>query len=225
MLYPNPKNMFLELLSNKKEDAGNATYLSCPASSNKFKNTYIFSNALESKYSYDFTNNQQIINPISKDYLNYSIPRPPTTNTGPLIQIHLGYIFFSDEPLVATFTPPMFHKPQYTNYGSVCPGDYDIGQWYRPYPLEIQMWDNKGEFYLKYGEPIFYVEFKTDKKINLVRYTMNNKLYSLSAHCVDSTNYWGRGLPLIERYRRFKSASMREIILKEIKNNLIDQEL
>jgi hypothetical protein len=119
------------------------------------------------------------------------------------------------------FTPPMFHQPKYTQYGSVCPGEFDIGQWYRPYPLEMQMWGDKGIINLEHNEPLFYAEFKTDKKINLIRYRMTNRLSSYVNHCVDTTNYWGKGLGLQERYNRFKVSSMRELILAEIKDNLI----
>ena len=102
------------------------------------------------------------------------------------------------------------------------PGTFDIGQWFRPYTFETQMWQQKGEFAIDADEPIFYVEFLTDKKINLKRFKMNATLVSYQEHCSSSGKLWGLGTPLEKRYQRFKESKMRELILKEIKNNLID---
>ena len=65
------------------------------------------------------------------------------------------------------FTPPFFQKPGYTQDATILPGEFDVGNWFRPYNFEIQTWSNHGIITLKENEPIFYAEFKTDKKIKL----------------------------------------------------------
>ena len=222
MLYPDPENLFTSLTHKKLPTAGNKTYLGCPAAGNTFKTTYVFRNGMNSSYEYDFTDSNTYIKPISDTYINYRIARPATIEDGPLIDLGLRYALFADQPLEATFTSPTFHKPQYTQYGSFAPGKFDIGQWYRPYPLEIQLWNNKGELHLKHDEPLFYVTFDTTKKINLIRYKMTEELAQIAEHCVNSPSYWGVGLPLIERYKRFRASSTRELVLSEIKKNIIN---
>jgi hypothetical protein len=222
MIYSNPENLFSSLTHKKLDTSGTKTYLSCPASQKTFKNTYVFKNGIDCGYEYDFTNGNAYVLPTTKEYISYNIARPPTIEDGPLIDLGLHYSFFADEPLEATFTSPTFHQPKYTKYGTLPPGSFDIGQWYRPYPLELQMWQNKGELKFEYNEPLFYVTFNTNKKINLIRYTMTEKLAEISSHCVNSPGYWGLGVPLLERYKRFRASSTREIVLTEIKKNLIN---
>ena len=97
-------------------------------------------------YAYDFTDDKKEIIHTSQSYLGYSVDRNASLDFGPNIHIGLDYLFFSDEPVSAFFTPPYFHKPEYTNYGSIIPGEFDIGQWFRGYSFEVQMWNQKGEF-------------------------------------------------------------------------------
>jgi len=223
MLYPEPTNLFAEMQKLKTPEAGTRTYFSCPATSKRFKNTYVFRNDLFSSYTYDFTlgEGKNYFTPVSPTYLNTEVKRPPSIKTGPLVEFKLFYSVFSDEPLEASFTPPMMHPAQYTRYGTSIPGDFDIGQWFRPYPLEMQMWNMKGEFHLKEGEPLFYVYFNTDKKINLQRFEMNAKINSYIDACSTSSQVWGMGVPLVKRYQRFKESKMREMVLNEIKANLV----
>lgn len=225
MLYPDPVTLFSDLQSQRMRDAGEDTYFSCPATNDKFRKTYVFRNELESSYEFDFTNEDDSLNyikPTSTRWLTPTILRKPTISAGPLINISLYYSFFADQPLEAVFTPPMLHKPQYTQYGTCIPGQFDIGQWYRPYPMEIQAWNMKGELHIKSGEPLFYVEFKTDKKIKLHRYKMNGALSSYLYSGSNSKRQWGPGFTLAQRYKRFNQSRMKDLIMLEINKNLLD---
>jgi len=222
MLYPEPNNLFTELQQIKTKNSGIKSYFSCPVTNNQFKNTYVFRNELSSSYGFDFTNGKDIFVPISNNYLGYKIERPPSISSGLLVTLNLFYSLFSSEPLNAVFTPPMMHEPKYTKYGTCIPGEFDIGQWFRPYTLEMQMWKMQGEFHIEENEPIFYVRFDTQKKVNLKRFKMNSALNSYLIECSTTTNIWGMGVSLEKRYERFKRTKMRELILKEIKQNLLE---
>lgn len=222
MLYPEPVTLFSELTKLRTPDAGTRTYFSCPAAGDMMRNSYVFKNTIPSEYEYDFTGENRVVTPVLPTYMNWEIRRNPTITTGPLINFMMHWSFFAEEPLQASFTPPMLHKPGYTKYGTIIPGTFDIGQWFRPYTFEAQMWEQKGKFIINEDEPIFYTEFLTDKKVNLKRFKMNATLASYQEHCSTSGRLWGLGTPLEKRYQRFKESKMRELILKEIKNNLID---
>lgn len=228
MLYPDPVSLFTDLQRQKMPNAGVDTYFSCPATNDKFKKTYVFRNDLASSYEFDYTNENPENNwfmPKTENYVGFSIQRPPTIAKGPLINFNLFYSFFADESLEAIFTPPMLHEPRHTRYGTCIPGQFDIGQWFRPYPMEMQMWNTQGEFHLEEQEPLFYVEFKTPKKIKLQRYKMNGAISSYLKACSNSKKTWGAGVSLQKRYTRFNESRMRELILKEIRANLLDDEL
>lgn len=218
-LYQKPQTLFNDLGNDVIKDKGeNALFFSCPAISNKFTKTYVFKSSMDSSYKY----NEQAIEPTTRSWIHAEYVRTPTLKAGPLINFNLDYIFFAEEPVDAYFTPPFFHKPQYTNYGSVIPGEFDIGKWFRPYTFEVQTWSTSGEFHIKKDEPLFYVEFKTNKKINLQMFSVNDQIIKYTDACVNATTLLG--LPrssLIDRYKLFKNIGMREKILLEIRKNIL----
>ena len=223
-LYPNPKTLFHEISLIKSKETDSGTYLSCPAVSNKFKKIIIFKSPMSCSYKYDFLNNPKTIEPLTKNYISLNSLRPPTTSLGPTLKFSLEYVFFSDQSVDAYFTPPMFHKPEYMKYGSVIPGEFNIGKWLRPFNFEIQTWSQTGEIHLKENEPLFYVEIKTEKPIILKKFEISNKLSGYIKSNIGTTDLFGRGQTLISRYKKFYEIGMREKILTEIKKNLIEEE-
>jgi hypothetical protein len=224
MMYPKPKTLFSELMSKRINIGDKKSIFSCPAVSNKFKKTLVFKNTINCKYHFDTTNNQMVINPMTDEFIHASFQRIPAISDGPFIEFGLGYIFFADQPLEIETSAPTFHEPRYTKYGTVVPGGFDIGQWFRSVNFEIQTWKNKGEVVLEDDEPLIYVNFKTDKKINLYRFNHSEKTIRYSRSNTTSHILFGPGQGLLSRYKRFNNAGLREKILTEIKDNLIDEE-
>lgn len=217
-LYPKPKTLFSTLTEKKNLDSGSGNFFACPAFSNKTKNMYVFSNTLSGSYQYEGSE----IHPTSEKFVSVFSERKPSIDQGPLFTFSLRYLFFADQPLDAYFTPPYFSKPEYTQYGSVVPGEFDIGQWFRAYNFEIQTWSNSGEIHLKENEPLFYVEFKTDKKIKMHRFKQTDQILKYSIACSTTQHLFGKGESLIKRYSRFKDVGLKEKVLMEIKNNLLE---
>lgn len=223
-LYAKPKILFSDVRSHKLDTAPSDSILACPAVSNKFKKTIIFESPMDCSYEYDFTDGKEEFRPTTESFMGYGVVRPPALDYGPHLHLGLDYLLFADEPLNAFFSPPYFHKPQYTNYGTILPGEFDIGQWFRGYAFELQMWNNKGELHLKEAEPVFYLEFKTDRPIHIKRFNTNQMLMNYAIENSLSTQMFGRGQSLLTRYNRFNKVGMREKILTEIKKNLIDED-
>ncbi len=223
-LYPKPEQLFSSLVKKRVSGSGNNNFFSCPAVANKFKKTLVFDFPVESKYFYDFSDDKNIIALEKQNSIGVIHTRDAAITDGPCITFNLGYMLFADEPLDAVFSPPYFHKPQYTNYGTAVPGAFNIGKWFRSYNLEMQMWSNTGEFTINENEPIFYVEFNTDRPIVLKRFSLNHKLLNYANACVETTNMFGRGRSLLQRYEMFNKVGLREKILTEINKNLIDED-
>lgn len=220
LLYPEPSTVYSELNNKKINSEGLKTsFFVCPSVKNNFKNTYVFNNVLESEYNYIGRD----ISPISKNFLSYETDRPQAITSGPLINLGLRYVFFADSDLEAHFTSPYFHKAEYLKYGSLVPGSYNIGSWFRQFNFELQMWENEGNFIVKENEPIFYVNFKTNKKIKLHRFKYTDILNHYAMMCATSPINIKSNIPLVDRYKMFKNARANELILKEIKKNLIGE--
>jgi hypothetical protein len=226
-LYQKPETLFNTLYKDKAPVINkNLPYFSCPAVAEKFKKTLVFKNTIEGTVSYDFRDGKQDIQTLTKQGLNAFVldNRNPSINSGPLITFGMSYYMFAEESLPVYFTPPFFQKPGYTQDATILPGEFDIGNWFRPYNFEVQTWSQNGEISLKANEPIFYAEFKTDKKIKLHNFTLTNEIESYSVANRDSKKIFGFGQPLSEKYSIFKQYGVREKILTQIKKNLINEE-
>ena len=222
-LYPKPKNLFSTLIKEKSDNVDKNSFFTCPAFSNLTKNTIQYFSPMNASYEYDFINKEnEYFIPTTENFINANIKRKPALNKGNTVIFELRYILFSDEPLNVLFTSPYFSKPEYIKYGTVVPGIFDIGQWFRPFNFEIQMWSDTGKFYLKENEPLFYAQFQTDRKIIFKHFEMNRRLSMVSESCVDSTFLFGKGQTLFSRYNRFKSIGLREKIITEIEKNIIN---
>lgn len=231
LLYPKPTSLFNQLVKKKFTDTFNfnfvssASFFSCPAINSKFKNTYVFSNEIDCSYEFDFELSKPFIKPLTKNALSYSTQHSPSIKDGPLINFSISYILFADQPLEMFCSAPYFHKAGYTKYGSIIPGKYDIGQWFRPYFFEVQMWNKKGEFHLESGEPLFYCSFDTDQEIVFKRFRLDSTLRGYSSGLISGNGLFGRGQTLLSRYSRFGRVGMREKVLTEIQKNLINDNL
>jgi hypothetical protein len=217
-LYPKPKTLFAEIQELKDSNISNASMLACPAISQKFKNILVFRSGVASSYYFD---DLPSITQETPESVPAYVNRDSNLVNGPVFDLGVSYILFSDQNINAYFTPPFFHEPKYTKNVSPVPGEFDIGQWFRPYNLEVQCWSKFGNIKIEEGEPLFYVEIKTDKKINLKQFEITEKLISYARSNIDTTTIFGRGTSLADRYSRFKNIGMRERVLKEIKNNLL----
>jgi hypothetical protein len=222
-IYGEPSTLFSDSSKVRNPDAGSESFLACPAMTKSLKRTYVFTNPVHSEYEYSATSIENVtIKPLSKTFMGLEMIRKPTLLTGPTMVYKLQYIFFASESLTAKFTPPYFHKAKHTVYGSIVPGEYDIGQWFRPYVCELQLWNTSGDLIIEKDEPIMYAEFMTDKKVTLKRFVLSKELYHLSTMGSKSISTFGRGVSLEERYRIFGKTRTKDVVLKEIQKNLLD---
>jgi hypothetical protein len=224
MLYPEPKTVMKNLINNRNQDRSKENFLTCPAFVNKNNKVYSFLFPMTCGYEWDYSDfDNRFFKPINQNdpVVGYKELRPPTVYNSPQISFDLFYLFFCEEPLEATFTPPYFCKPNYTKHASIAPGTMDIGQWFRPYPVEITFWEEKGSVIFENNEPLFYVEFLTDRPIILKRFMPNEKILEYSSACANSSSEIESKVPLIDRYKRFNESKMNKLIFKEIKENLI----
>lgn len=222
MLYPEPTNLFHDLIKIRNKDAGTSSFLSCPAASGRMKNSFVFKNSLHSSYHYDFTDKENpVVIPTSKNYIGAKVLRSSALKNGGSISLNLRYIFFCEESIVGYINPPMMHEPGYTKFATPIPGAFDISKWFRPFVMEVQTWKTQGDLIIEEDEPLFYFEAHTERNIVLKRFKINDILMKYLEECVQSPAIYGRHLPLYERYKKFTESRMNDLVSKEIKNNLV----
>ena len=159
--------------------------------------------------------------PFSKNFLNISFPHTSNFENNIMFQLSSSYIFFSEEDVKMTLTSPYFSNSPHLKYGSIIPGTFNISTWFRNINFEVNLWDNVKEFKILKNEDIAYVHFDTNHEIKLVRFDFTERLLRIVKTCSTSAT-WEKFIPLIDRYKRFKEAKFKKIILKEIEQNIID---
>lgn len=228
LLFSNPNSLSLTLAEKAKQPISPESMYLCPAFKSKAKNTYVFTFPMTCSYEYNFTETatsaEGDVFPTdnTKPFLNAFTKKASSLQNTGYIHLPLNYIFFSTESLLATFTPPYYGKAKYTKTASMPIGTFDIGQWLRPLPAELTVWDLKGTLNFEENEPFFYIEFLTNRPIILKRVKPTTTLLSYATMSANSGAYIWKNMPLIKRYKKFKETSMRSLILKEIEGNILD---
>jgi len=215
LLFNSPKKLFKELIKNKTINSKNQTLFSCPAVKDLTKNLYSVSSPISSKFKYEYNNIVSLNENNLIDLIGDT--HPNVSNFGPMLVYQAYYIFFAEEPLIARFTNPYFSKTE--GYRSTIPGEFDIGKWFRPYPLQYQMWNNSGIFEIKENEDLFYVEFMTDKNINLIRFDYDEEVQNYADQAIMARKIFPSST-LNSLYLRFKNSGIRESLIAKIKKNI-----
>ena len=139
------------------------------------------------------------------------------------MEIAMRWNFFCEEPLMMELTPPYFSEAPHTKDGVVVSAKFDVGRWFRPVTAEFQIWNTENDkFTISKNEPLFYVKFNTDRKVVLKRFTMTPELHKVGSAVLKTRNLFGTFRPLEERYKDFERSRTNKLILKIIKENLLD---
>lgn len=227
ILYEDFQSVYNVLKSNKNDDSPH-NFFKCPSVINATKNVFVLNNPLhtkikiEHKHIHPFAEPGMNITavPLSKSYIGSSIVHEPSIKENTLVQYGLYFYFFAEEDLEMSMSSPFFQKADYTKYGAIVPGSLNIGSWFRRINIEFNLWNNVDELEIKEGEPLVYFSFPSDVNIKLQRFNMTEKLYHI-AKTLGESSEWEPGVSLKKRYQRFKNSRTNELVLKEIKNNLL----
>lgn len=223
LMYPEPTNLFSDLMKQKTKESKDISWLSCPAVSDRLKHTFVFTNNVETTVHWDVTDPLDPQITIEKYSLGCSIPRAAVLPDTAMLWFYIGWLFFCEEPVIAHLQAPYMHRPGYLNSGVIVPGGYDISSWFRKVNAEMHMWDASGTITIKDGEPLVYLELITDRPVIFKRFVLTEEIGKYDKACVDAPKYFGRHLPLVERYKRFRETRTNEILAKEIKKNLVGE--
>lgn len=224
-LYPEPVNVFSNLVKNNKHGG---VYVSCPASKQMLKNTYSINSAIDdthnlptellSSIAYTETTEHPIptngILPIKKE-------RKSSYDGYINISYHLKWLFFASEPVEARWTAPYFPASSPVKDALFSVGQMNIGQWFRPINLDWHIPLSSQTFSIEEGQPLAFLEIMTDKKVEFKRFQMSQKIIRISQEFSQSPARYGKFKSLKDRYLMAAKSKATEILLKEIKENLI----
>ena len=218
--YDDPKWLIEEITkkSNRSNQADN--FFKCPAAINQFKNTLVCRNT--SDVDVEFVNGG-IENRLQSPRINSQVLvsiKPASVLGARTICYSCNWVFFADKPVHITTSSPYAHRTDMNNYGYYVPGTYDISRWFRPVEFAFQMWDGVDEFRSKEGDPLIYVKFNTDEKINLQRFELTKEIYNISKSCM-SLKKFSNIKQLNKLYDIFTRNKTNKLLLNEIKRNVL----
>jgi hypothetical protein len=221
MFYSDPTELLPELKKSKDKNAGQQSILYCPAFNDNYKNTFVFSNVVDSSFSYNHQNDSW---EIPNKYQMHPAPHMRSSymhNRKPLI-ISMIWLFVSEEPLEMEVISPYLHNTEASKYGVVATARFDIGSWYRPIHADYLLWEGVDKFYIKEEDPFFYVRFNTDKKVVLKRYANTPEIYKHTVSNVETKYLFGKTPSLDKLYKYFTKTKTKNIMLKKIKDAVIE---
>jgi hypothetical protein len=152
---------------------------------------------------------------------NLWIPRPGAFDNSYTVNYDFSWLFFCEESLELRETHPYMHQVESSKTSYLSSGSLDIGKWFRPMNLTYILWPNETVLSFKKGDIAAYFEFVTDKKVILKQFDLTPELYKL-VNQVTSLKELFPNQSLIELYNRFTKGNVDKLILKHIKNNLIE---
>lgn len=212
MLWQEPK-LVMQTLPKPAKDP----YQLCKAAHNIFKNTFVLTHP--QSISATFSNVEETI--VQSSDSRFTINPPSMVGAHTVTLGTSSWIFFSEEDLEISMSPPFMHKTTDRDYGYIPAGKFNIAKWFRPLNLTYQLWGGVNKIEVKKDEPAMYLNFYTDKKVILKRFNLSEELYQIGIECSELK----RSLPRMHlemMYEAFTKSSRNKKILKLIKDNLLD---
>lgn len=136
------------------------------------------------------------------------------------IDFNIPYLFFSEESIDLTLTPPYMHKTGQTNYGFITAASFNISKWIRCIPSIYQLWEGVKHLQILEDEPISYIKFNTDKKIIFKQFKLTPEIINIVMACQEYKEIKS-SQPMYKLYNLFTRTGVRDRTLKAIKENIV----
>lgn len=222
IFYQDPIEVLPEFKKQKDKGAKQESLIYCPAFNSNYKNTFMINNVTDSKFVY---NNQEGMWEIPNKYQIHptksKVRTPYIVNRHPLM-LSMAWLFVAEESLEMEMMAPYLHRTEASKYGVIGTGKFDIGKWFRPVHAEYLLWEGVEHMHISEGEPMFYVRFNTDKKVVLKRFVNNEEIFKRTVSIVETKYIFGKFPPLERLYDYFAKTRTKDVMLKAIKESVID---
>lgn len=225
-LYPEPQNLYSELIDRT---TNSSPIRFCPATKSNMKKIFSFKSNIDdfidlTEYPLENLDRARQDNDFLPFKSKVFLKKARKSSYPGYINVsyNLGWFFFASEPVVARMTAPYFPATTPTEGSLFATGEFDIGQWFRPFNLDYHIPYDAKSFNVKSGDPLFFLEIFTDKQITFKRFVANDMIKNMSFEMAEAPSRYGPLDKLINRYRMFNSSKSKEILLTQIKKNLVE---
>jgi hypothetical protein len=183
-------------------------------------NTYILKFPVDYNLTFDREKNIASSSLYDQDFYDKTIEIRSVKK--PFCTFRIQYLFISEDSLEMSVSSPHFSDGEFTNNAMIVPGKYNIGEWARPVDCTFILKEGIDTINFNKGEDWLYLNFHTNQKIKLQKFMISDSLTQMIISNIDSKMYEKKGIfSLSKYYDMYKKSKMKDIILKEIKRNLI----
>lgn len=237
-LYIEPVPLFSQVTQMRDPKTGSDNIYACPAFKASTNNVFVLKNAVEntvvfpkgflkdandtiassanySTNSISFGNNLE-----SKVFLN--VLRKPSVKDYVNVLYNMSWLFIAEESVVAKITPPYYPYSSPANGAMLSIGEFDIGQWFRPFLLDYHIPMSTDKMTFLEGDDLCYIHFTTDRPIIFKRFMNTSTISKLQKECSEAGRRYGTFKPLSQRYAMAKKSKIKEQFISEIKKNLVE---
>jgi len=228
--YQEPVNLISSMAAERNKKTNGSVFYNCPAYLESFKNSFVIENPFNFNFTFPYDMETVLkahaplpaLDKITNQFIDgWANTRPPARTDSLSIDISIAWIFFSEDDLIMKTTPPYLHQTEYGKTAFYIPGQFNIGSWFRPVDMALQMWPGEKSFRSPVGDPLLYVHFETEEKVQLKRFYMTQEIYDISGACVKYKNFNPKSsLPKV--YNLFKGAKLDKALIKLIKEAVIE---
>jgi len=211
-----PKPLHSEYVKKFGKPMDNSVnWLSCPSVINYNENTFLIKNPLDVSVRINSDNTVDAKTPGSsmllgiRDFNEKSI----------ILDYFINISLFSESEISVSQTAPYFEN-NISNGTYLIPGKFNIGEWFRPLNASYFIKDKDINFVLKKDDPLYYLSFDTEDKIEFKEFYYTDALIEIVNSTVGLKRY-KKNIPLINLYKIFKEQKLDKIVLKEIRKGLI----
>lgn len=194
----------------------------CPSIKNYMKNTF----ALKSLYDYNFEINDE--NNIKSNLYDQNFFDKHViirSSIDKLFSFNQEFVFFTEEKSLkmSAGITPFLENNNITKRCINIPGTLDIGKWFRLIDFAFYLKDDFNKFEINEEEIFQYIKFETDKKIIFKQFTVNEKINKYFYDIINAKSFRINKPRTLDGY--YSMFNHKKQIIKEIKNNLIDEKL
>lgn len=218
--YPAPTRLLEDLQEEKTTDSVDPTFWRCPAVTETISNIFV----VRSPVSTGASVSRDLDGQASVDQYGINMNfrarhQQSATDRDSLMMNNGGLMLFCKDEITAQWTSPYFSETQHLQFGALVPGAMNIGAWFRPLQFEFLLWKGVRNIQLMEGEPLAYMQFDTNKRVNLIPFQLTQEILNVAQECVSSSEVAPRQ-PLEARYDQFRE-TRRDRLLQSIKDNAL----
>lgn len=219
-----PEPLIKHLKNRTEGMTDKQNFLKCPSVNNYIKNTFIAKSPVNLDIT--FKNGQIFTSQYDQEFLDKNIMIRHAEDLNYFLTIHIAkLLFFSEEDLEMEFAGAYFSESKFSTSTMVIPGTVSISKWLRPTDLAFIVNKDVTTLPIKEHDHLYYVRFKTNEPVKLKKFFMTEKLIQIVKRVIHQKNYMADksvSTYFNRAYDYFEQSKVKKIILKEIKNNLME---